>query len=141
MNKEIIGIEYTMRPLAKGNYALIDNASGCQVCVGTEEQIEKLFTEQNDRVAIRIGKRIDKEVKNPLRADVILDGGDNVFREVALGKCYHAIIKMIKNGQIDKKQGAEIMAALELYAFNSKTPIPAESGREYYQRYKNTRNN
>lgn len=137
MSKEIIGIEYTMRPLAKGNYALIDNASGCQVCVGTEEQIEELFTEQNDRVAIRIGKRIAKEVKNPLRADVIFDGGDNAFREIALGKCCYAIAKMIKNDQIDKKQGAEIIAALELYAFNDKTPLPAESGRKYYKEYKN----
>ena len=139
MSKEIIGIEYTMRQLAKGSYALIDTASGCQICVGTEEQIEKLFVEQNDRVAIRMGKRTTNEVKNPLKADVILDGGDDVFREAALGKCYYAIIKMIKNSQIDKKLGSEIMAALELYAFNGKTPLPSESGREYYQRYKNTR--
>lgn len=137
MNKEIIGIEYTMRPLAKGNYALIDNASGCQLCVGTEKQIEELFVEQNDRVAIRIGKRIAKEVKNPLRADIILDGGDDAFREIALGKCYYATAKMIEKGQIDKKQGTEIMEALELYAFNDKTPLPAESGREYYKKFNN----
>lgn len=139
MNKEIIGIEYTMRPLANGKYGLIDNISGCQVCVGTEEQIARLFTEQNDRVAIRIGKRTANEAKNPLKANAILDGGDDVFREIALGKCYYAIIKMIKNSQIDKKQGSEIMATLELYAFNDKTPLVAERGREYYQRYENTR--
>lgn len=137
MNKENIGIEYTMKSLKNSSYALIDNETGNVLCTGTEKQICELFIEQNEREVVRISKRTVSEVKNILKADVIFDSGDEVFRKVAIGKCYYAILKMTKQGKIKKEQGIEIMKDLELYAFNAKTPLTSEEGREYYSKFKN----
>lgn len=80
--------------------------------------------------------KVNNDVKNEHLADAIFDGGGDVFRNIALGMCYHAISKMIGDNIITEKQGDEIMSGLELYAFNDNTPVTADTGRRYYQNYK-----
>lgn len=136
MDKDNIGIEYTMKQLKCGGYILVDNETGREVCTGTEEQIRELFIEQNEREYNRIANRTYKESQNRLKAEAIIDGGECVFREISLGKCYFAIMKMIENQQVTQEQGINFMKILELYAFNTETPLAAEEGQEYYKKYK-----
>ena len=109
MSNDEIGIQYTMRKLRNGCYVLIDNDSEVEVSTENEDAVRNLFEEQNDRIATGISLRTAEEVKNLLKAEAIIDGGEDVFREIALGKCYHAILKMIENHQIDGKLGAEVI--------------------------------
>lgn len=139
MSKEIIGIAYTMKLKKNGYYILIDNETGNELCAGTEKQIRELFNEQNEREYNRLAKRTLIESQNKFKADAIIDGGEEMFRTIALGKCYSAVLKMIDNQQVTEEQGSEFMNALELYAFNENTPLSAETGRKYYQKYKNSK--
>ena len=136
MDKDNIGIEYTMKQLKYGGYILVDNGTGREVCTGTEEQIRELFIEQNEREYDRIANRTYKESQNRLKAEAIINGGEGVFREIALGKCYFSILKMIENQQITHEQGTEFMRALELYAFNKETPLSSAEGTDYYNMLK-----
>lgn len=106
------------------------------MCTGTEKQIYELFNEQNEHEYARIANRTYKESQNRFKAEAIIDGGEDVFREIALGKCYFAIMKMIENQQVTQEQGMNFMKILELYAFNTETPLASEEGQEYYKRYK-----
>ena len=90
----------------------------------SEEELEKIM------------KIINEATKDEEIANAMFDGGGNVFREIALGNCYHAILKMIDNRILTEKQGKEVMQGLELYGFNDKTPVTADTGRRYYQKYK-----
>lgn len=136
MSKEIIGIEYTMKSKGKGVYVLVDNENEQEICRGTEEQVQNLFIEQNERAYNRLVRRTLIESQNKFKADAIIDGGEGVFREIALGKCYYVILKMINNHQITQERGLDFMEALELYAYNKETPLASEEGREYYKKYK-----
>lgn len=136
MSKEIIGIEYTMKSKGKGVYVLVDNENEQEICRGTEEQVQNLLIEQNEREYNRLVRRTLIESQNKFKANAIIDGGEDVFREIALGKCYFAIMKMIENQQVTQEQGMNFMKILELYAFNTETPLAAEEGQEYYKRYK-----
>ena len=108
------------------SYILVNNDTGIEVCSGTEEQIRGLFIEQNEREYARIANRTYKESQNRLKAEAIINGGEGVFREIALGKCYFSILKMIENQQITHEQGTEFMRALELYAYNFNFIVPVD---------------
>ena len=81
-------------------------------------------------------KIINEATKDEEIANAMFDGGGTAFREIALGKCYHAIYRMINDNIITEEIGRVIMSGLELYAFNDKTPVTADVGRMFYTRYK-----
>lgn len=126
-----------MKQLKYGSYILVDNETGKELFVGNEDQIKNTFIEQNEREYNQIANRTYQEVQNMFKSNAIINGGEEVFRKIALGKSYASIVKMIDNCQITQELGEDIMKALELYAFNEETPLTAEEGREYYNRLKN----
>ena len=90
----------------------------------SEEELEKIM------------KIINEATKDEEIANAIFDGGGTVFRQIALGNCYHAICKMVNNHIITMEMGRFVMSGLELYAFNNKTPVTADVGRRFYASYK-----
>ena len=99
-------------------------------------EYERIITDDDMEIIMLFMSMI---VKRESLADIVYDGGGEVFRNISLGQCYHAISKMIIANQIEAIQGQEIMEGIELYGFNGETPIPAEIGRYYYKNYISTK--